>query len=511
MLRLLAASGTSVAFFTAASSILFAPVAGLAEESPNIILLMGDDHGWEETGYNGHPQLHTPVLDEMAAQGLRLDHFYAAHPSCSPTRGSVLTGRHPNRYGTFTPNWSIRPEEITIGHIAQNAGYATGHFGKWHVGPVKAGSPTNPGAMGFDEWLSHDNFFELNPHFSRNGAAPEPFLGESSEIVIRETIRFIEKSEQNDKPFLALVWFGSPHEPYSGLEKDLALYDDLPKDYENRTVSLTSNETGTKVRRSLRAVLRERYAEITAMDRAIGQLRDYLTEKGLKENTLLWYCGDNGTPSSGLVASPFRGQKGQMYEGGTRVPSVIEWPAMIRNPMHSSVKSVTSDMLPTLCEMTHQPTPEIPLDGVSLIPLFNNKTLNRPHPICFWSYNANREAKLGLKPYFPLALQEGTTPLVKLMNGKPTRTFRNFHHPSISPEDFTGSRAIVGERYKLIVSGSKKNEKELFDLSADPAEKENLALKHPKIVEQLAASLHTWQESVLHSLTEADYSRVNKD
>ena len=165
-------------------------------ELPNIILLMGDDHGWDETGYNGHPHLKTPVLDEMAASGLRLDRFYSAHPSCSPTRGSVMTGRHPNRYGTFAPNYSIRPEEITIAHLLNKAGYACGHFGKWHLGPVKAASPTSPGAMGFDEWLSHDNFFELNPTFSRNGGPPQKFEGESSEIVIGETIQFLAKARR---------------------------------------------------------------------------------------------------------------------------------------------------------------------------------------------------------------------------------------------------------------------------------------------------------------------------
>ena len=123
-----------------------------AKTQTNIILLMGDDHGWEETGYNRHPYLHTPVLDEMATSGLRFDNFYAASPVCSPTRGSVITGRHPNRYGTFSPNWSIRPEEVSIAQILSGAGYSTGHFGKWHLGPVKSNSPTNPGAMGFDTW-----------------------------------------------------------------------------------------------------------------------------------------------------------------------------------------------------------------------------------------------------------------------------------------------------------------------------------------------------------------------
>ena len=136
---------------------------------PNIVLLLGDDHGWDEVGYNGHPFVKTPVLDEMASVGLRFDRFYSAHSSCSPTRGSLMTGRHPNRYGTFQPGFSFRPKEISIAQMLKAAGYGTAHFGKWHLGPVKKDSPTSPGAMGFDEWLSHDNFFEMNPVLSRNG------------------------------------------------------------------------------------------------------------------------------------------------------------------------------------------------------------------------------------------------------------------------------------------------------------------------------------------------------
>ena len=155
---------------------------------------MGDDHGWEEVGYNDHPYVKTPYLDEMASVGLRLDNFYA-QPSCSPTRGSVLTGRHPNRYGVFRPGYSIRPKEITIAHLLKDAGYTTAHFGKWHVGPVKKSSPTNPGAMGFEHWLSHDNFFEMDPVFSLNGGPPQRFYGESSEILVDEAIKYIEKKK----------------------------------------------------------------------------------------------------------------------------------------------------------------------------------------------------------------------------------------------------------------------------------------------------------------------------
>jgi len=472
---------------------------------PNIVLLMGDDHGWEETGYNGHAHLKTPVLDEMAATGLRLDRFYAGHPSCSPTRGSVLTGRHPNRYGTFTPNHSMRPKEITVGHLMRQAGYATGHFGKWHVGPVKKASPTSPGAMGFDEWLSHDNFFELDPVLSRNGGKPEKIRGESSEIVIDAAIRFIDKANKAGRPSFVIVWFGSPHEPYSGLPKDLALYDNLPEKYARKTVSLTSNETGGRTKRPLRDVLRERYAEITAMDRSIGQLRDFLKKTRLRDNTLLWYCGDNGTPASGVADSPLRAQKGTMYEGGIRVPGVIEWPARIPRPMQSSVPGVTSDILPTLCGIVRVKPPKRPLDGVSLIPILDGVMKSRPKPIQFWAFSYVNAGRGERKPYLDPELQKGTTPLVKLMRGIPTRNFVNHHHPSIDPVDFKGPRVIMDNNYKLVIDGSRNSGVELFDLSRDLAEKKNLAEAEPERVAALKEQLRDWQKSVLNSLMEKDY------
>ena len=478
-----------------------------ADDPPSFVLLMGDDHGWDEVAYNGHPHLKTPVLDEMAAQGLRLDRFYSAHPTCSPTRGSVITGRHPNRYGTFAPNWSIRLDEISIAHILGKAGYACGHFGKWHLGPVKAESPTSPGAMGFDEWLSHDNFFELNPTLSRNGGPPEKFQGESSQIIIDETIRFIAKAQEKSQPFLAVVWFGSPHEPYSGLPRDLALYDTLPAEYKTRKVKLTSNTTGRPVERPMDEVLRERYAEITAMDRAIGSLRDYLRAQNLRRNTLLWYCGDNGIPSSGRMTTPFRGQKGTMYEGGIRVPGVMEWPARIQSPRVSKVNLVTTDTLPTLCELAGQSLPKRPLDGISLKTLIDGDMQERPSPIFFWSFNAGKAFPPNARPTIDPRLQEGTTPLVKIMGGKYTRTFRNLHYPEISDGDFGGARSMLGNRYKLVLdalSGDRASV-ELFDLTLDAREEHNLADSHRRVVEQMSDQLHDWQQSVLESLTGADY------
>jgi len=471
---------------------------------PNIILLMGDDHGWEETGYNGQPHVKTPVLDEMAASGLRLDHFYSAHPSCSPTRGSVLTGRHPNRYGTFYPGCSLRPEEVTIAQILRKAGYATGHFGKWHVGPVKSASPTNPGAMGFDEWLSHDNFFEMNPQLSRNGGPPEKFEGEGSEVVIDEAVRFIDKAAKGGKPFFTVVWFGSPHEPYSGLAKDLALYDRLP-DYSGRMVELTSNETGRQVRRPMREVLRERYAEITAMDRAIGKLRAYLKDQGLRNNTLVWYCGDNGISPDAVPASRFRKMKGFVYEGGIRVPGIIEWPARVPKPRVTEVNAVTSDMLPTLCALTGTTPPSRPLDGISLVPVFDGTMTSRPSPICFWEFNGARREGRKPEPYIDPELQKGTTPLAKLMGNKATRDFANVRYTETREEDFRGPRAILDNGYKLVIDGEKDSGIELFDLRNDPAETKNLLDSKPDTARALQARLRAWQESVLKSLRGEDY------
>jgi arylsulfatase A-like enzyme len=487
------------AFFLALTSV------PAAESLPNIILMMGDDHGWEETGYNGHPHVKTPVLDDMAETAFRFERFYAGHPTCSPTRASFMTGRHPNRMGTFTPGMSFRPEEITIAGILSKAGYYSGHFGKWHLGTVKAASPVNPGKMGFDEWLSHDNFFEMNPSFSRNGGPPQLFEGESSEILIEETIEFVGRAQEEEKPFFAVIWFGSPHEPYSGLPDDLALYDDLPAKYPDKMVKLTSNETGAQTQRPLGDVLRERYAEITAMDRAIGRLRDHLKESGLRDNTLLFYCGDNGTSRDASLASPFRGTKGQVFEGGTLVPGLIEWPQGIPEPRSTETRASTSDLLPTVCALTGQKVPDRPLDGIDLTPALNGEMTARPSPLFFWQADTKRMAQG--KPYIDPELQKGTTPLVKLAGGKPTRDFKNFHHPKVRDADYRGQRTIIDGDLKLLVTDGRDDEPkvELFDLKADPAETTNLAEKQPEKTEELHQELRQWQGAVLKSLTGADY------
>jgi arylsulfatase A-like enzyme len=467
-----------------------------APARPNIVLMMADDQSWGETGYNGHPQVRTPVLDEMARSALRLDRFYAASPVCSPTRASVMTGRHANRSGAFAPNYSTRPEEITIAQVLQKAGYRTGHFGKWHIGAVKQASPVNPARMGFDEYLSHDNFFEMNPPLSRNGAPPEIHPGESSAIIVAEAEKFARKVQTEGKPFFIVIWFGSPHGPYSGTPEDVARYAGVPKEE-----------------------LRHRFAEITAMDRAIGTFRKTLRTLGVAENTLVWFNSDNGLPREHKGESfdgGWRGAKGEVYEGGLRVPGLIEWPAVIRQPRATAVPCVTSDIFPTLLDLLQlgSPQPSRPVDGISLKTLLVDGSMKeRPSPIGFWRYDGAGERNNSR--WIDVELARGTTPTTR----NPAIDFLNYKHPVAKTADFGGDAAWTDNRFKLVLGDSRrageKAEKkgkaarsagaELFDLLADPKEEKNIAAAHPDIVKRMTAELHAWQRSVERSLSGADY------
>ena len=240
-----------------------------AAKKPNFILAMADDQGWGEMGYQGHKALKTPNFDDMSKSGLRFDRFYAAAPVCSPTRASCLTGRHPNRMGVFKWGYPMRTGEITIAEALKKAGYATAHFGKWHLGSVRADSAACPGANGFDEWASAPNFYENNPLFSHNGKVIE-VKGESSLATMEIALRWIRKVAEADKPFLAVIWFGNPHGPHIGVDKFLKHYAKEAKAMQNF------------------------YAEITGMDAAMGELRKGLREMDKHEDTLLWYTSDNG-------------------------------------------------------------------------------------------------------------------------------------------------------------------------------------------------------------------------
>jgi arylsulfatase len=449
-------------------------------ERPNIVLCMADDQGWGDTAYNGHPLLVTPHLDAMAVAGLRFDHFYAAAPVCSPTRGSVMTGRNPNRFGCFAWGRSLRPQEITIAERLKAAGYATGHFGKWHLGSVLKDSPVNPGNSGFDHWLSAFNFYDNDPVLSREGTAVE-IKGESSIIAADAAIEFINEQARQSKPFLAVVWFGSPHSPHRAAQEDLAHY------------------KGQKKAAWL--------GEITGLDRAVGKLRTAVRDAGVSDNTLFWYTSDNGglqTASSGG-----RGKKGAIYEGGLRVPAIIEWPARIKQPRVTQVPAYTADIYPTIMELLHiNPMRQPILDGVSLVSVIDGQSDSRSQPIGFWNMN-----------------QSGvSTPSDKWMKEElaAQKSGKDYHDKSRLVSDAAdikrqfpadhdaGHSAWLDWPWKLhhIAGGNNRNLQpvtELYNLQDDPMESRNVVKDNSDRVATMQNELANWRGSVINSLNGADY------
>jgi arylsulfatase A-like enzyme len=440
----------------------------LAAESPaqpNVVLVMADDQGWGDTGYNGHPELKTPNLDEMAKSGLRFDRFYAAHFNCSPTRASVMTGRHPNRMGTFNPGAPIRAQELTVARVLQSAGYATGHFGKWHLNgkngdknttaipgrAILATDPLSPGKMGFDRWVSADNFFDLDPVLGRDGV-PEKFHGESSDVTTDEALKFIKTQAGARKSFLAVVWFGSPHNPHQALPADKAAYSWLSEKDQNY------------------------FGEITAVDRSVGRLRAALRELKVADNTILWYCSDNGGQEGPKSTGHLRGQKGTLWEGGVRVPGMVEWPARIATPFTSEMPCSTLDIYPTILEATDATAQNQiqPLDGLSLLAVFDRKTELRAKPMPFW----NRAGK-----------QPG-------------------HAAWLDWPYKLHTNAVAGRRGK---KGQKAGEALptvlLYDVSKDPKETTDICAQEPDRVTKMTTALDAWKASVERSLAGADYAQ----
>lgn len=406
---------------------------------PNIVLVMADDMGWGQTGYYNHPVLKTPHLDAMAAAGLRFDRFYAGAPNCSPTRATVMTGRTNDRTGVLNHGVPLRPQEKTIAQALADAGYATGHFGKWHLNGLRGpGAPIlkddirSPGAFGFQTWLSVTNFFDRNPIMSRMGMFEE-FAGDSSEIIVDEALQFIGKQATAGHLFFTVIWYGTPHSPFVASDKDRSAFRDLD------------------------AASSHHYGELVAMDRSIGTLRKGLRDLAIADNTLVWFCSDNG----GLpkikpeTVGGLRGFKNSVYEGGLRVPAVIEWPTGIRKPRVTEYPACTMDIFPTLVEVAGLAAsgPPRPVDGISLKPLFSEQLDRRERPI-------------------------------------------GFRH--------TDRTAFLDNNYKLLKANARQDNWELYDLAADPTESKNLISELPDLARRMKAEWKKWNASV-------DASGVGKD
>lgn len=407
---------------------------------PNIVFVMADDMGWGQTGYNGHPLLKTPHLDAMAAAGLRLDRFYASAPVCSPTRASVLTGRAGVRTGVPEHGYPLRLQEKTVAQALRSAGYATAHFGKWHLNglrgpgaPLFADDPLAPGAFGFEEWLTTSNFFDLDPLLSRQGNF-EAFEGDSSEIVVAEALRFMQRERERARPFFAVIWFGTPHNPFRATEADRSAFAHLPE------------------------ASAHHYGELVAMDRSLGTLRRGLRELGVAENTLVVFCSDNGglggiTPET---VGGLRSSKGTVYEGGLRVPAVIEWPAGIPAARITSFPASTTDLFPTLVDLLKLPRDVLlePVDGESLVPLFSGEPPRRARPLMF---------------------------------------------------RYRDHGALIDGSYKLVAESLSAGVYRLYDLASDPRETTDRSADRPAVAARLRQAYAAWLASVEASVAGHDY------
>ena len=409
----------------------------------NFVLVMADDQGWGQTGYYNHPVLKTPNLDKMAECGIRFDRFYAGGPVCSPTRATVLTGRTHDRTGVFDHGYALRKQENTLPQVLGKAGYSTGHFGKWHLNglrgpgvPILATDSHGPQAFGFENWLSVTNFFDLNPIMSRQGILEE-FKGDSSEIIVEEALKFMKQETKKEKPFFCVIWYGSPHSPWMALEQDRREFNDLDKNSQAH------------------------YAELKAMDRSIGTLRKGLQDMKVDQNTLVWFTSDNGglpkiNPSS---TGGLRDYKGSLYEGGIRVPAIIEWPRKITKGQISKYPAGSVDIFPTIADITGISDAVIrrPLDGVSLTPIFSSIITKRKKPLLFSS---------------------------------------------------RGRMAIIDNEWKMISQPKGSGRKiELFNLSTDSGESINeFRPQHPQVI-RLRKILVQSRESIENSIRGKDYPR----
>jgi len=451
----------------------------LADDRPHIVLVMADDQGYGDCGFTGHPFVKTPYLDAMAESGVVFNRFYAAAPVCSPTRASVMTGRHPFRANVPNHGHYMRPDETTIAEALKSAGYVTGHFGKWHLGSVQPGSPTNPGGAGFDEWLSALNFFDNDPYLSRNGNY-EQFKGSGTVISMDATIEFLTKHRSSNQPMFTVTWFPSPHDPEVELPQEIpdaaTLYDDQP-----------TKKAGY-------------FREITLLDEQVGRLRRALRELGIEKNTLFFYCSDNG----GLVAesSGGREKKGSIYEGGLRVPAILEWPARYQ-PTTIDVPASTSDLYPTLVSIAGARVDQQPiLDGIDLTEVLAGTQTKRP-PMGFWhGHTAGQgtrsdeiirellEAKVAGKP-----------------NPHPDRILKNVEvFPTFDQDGTRGHAAWNAWPWKLhrIQKGNQVNY-ELYQLVKDPMEQHDRLAEQSQRFEKMKGQLEAWQRSVLDSWSGKDY------
>ena len=446
-----------------------AAVTPASRPRPNVVLIVADDLGWADISPNNPGTFYeTPNLAKLAARGVRFSQAYAAAPVCSPTRASLMTGRHParlrttdyfcgKRAGALLPaeyECALPLEEVTIAERLRDAGYRTFFAGKWHLGPKgfwpedqgferNLGGWTRGGPYGGDKYFSPYG----NPRLE-DGPKGEHL----PDRLARETATFIE--DHRDEPFLAVLSFYSVHTPLMGPDALVAKYRARKKDLEHGPI--WGRERSRKVRLVQEHAV---YASmVESMDAAIGVVLDAIDEAGLDEDTIVVFTSDNGglSTSEGHPTSnlPLRAGKGWLYEGGIREPFLMVAPGVSRRGTTCDTPIATQDLLPTVLELAGLPAvDDRPIDGVSIVPLLEDPGSTLERTRLFW------------------------------------------HYPHYGNQGGAPSGAIREGRWKLI-EWFEDDSVELFDLDADPGESTDLADREVEIAIRLRETLGTWRDGI---------------
>ena len=429
-------------FATIAFSNLFLP-STLAAEKPNVVIVITDDQGYGDLSCHGNTVLKTPNLDALHRESLRLTDYHVS-PTCSPTRSAFLTGHWTNRTGvwhTIMGRSMLRKNEVTMGKIFKDAGYATGMFGKWHLGD---NYPFRPEDRGYTEVMRHggggvgqtpdywDNAY-FDGSYWHNGT-PEAVKGFCTDVFFDYAKRFIKSQKEAGKPFLAYIATNAPHGPMHSPEEFSQPY--------------TDNGVGVA----------NFYGMIANIDKNVGDLRSFLAKEGLAENTIFIFTTDNGTSSGSKVFNAgMRGQKGSEYDGGHRVPLFLRWPAGGLDEARD-VKPLTAhvDVVPTLIDLCGIASPKgVKFDGTSIRALLENNAADWPDRILVTDSQRVKD---------PIKWRKS---------------------------------AVMTSQWRLV------NGKELYDMGSDPGQKSNVASGHPEVVARLTAFYDTWWEELLPTFSDA--------
>ncbi len=412
----------------------------LAAEKPNVVLIITDDQGYGDLSCHGNPILKTPNIDRLFREAVRLTDYHVA-PTCSPTRSALQTGHWTNRTGvwhTIMGRSLLRENEVTIGQVFKDGGYATGMFGKWHLGD---NYPYRPEDRGYTEVMRHggggvgqtpdywDNAYFDGSYF-HNGK-PEAVEGFCTDVWFDYAQRFIKTQQQAGKPFFAYISTNAPHGPMHSPEQSSAPYKDLGVNVQNF------------------------FGMIANIDDNVGRLRAFLDEQGLTDNTIFIFTTDNGTSSGGKVFNAgMRGFKGSPYDGGHRVPFFVHWPEGGFTGGRDVVPITAHvDVLPTLIDLCGIPAPAgVKFDGRSIRALLEATA----------------------------SVEDGSWP---------DRILITDSQRVKDPIKWRQS-AVMTNRWRL------NNGKELYDIKADPGQTQNVAAKHSDIVQRLTAFYDAWWDEL---------------